>query len=254
MAEMKNEAPSIVERNFLLLLRTGAFGGGGRLEPMSEWKWRRLYRLSQVHGVTPWVAEGLRRAEGDFFLTMSDGLRRKFLDERPERAGEETAGRPERVDEVLSDMQLTNPLLNRKLQQWRDEAGADDATFRLLLHIVAIARTIIKRGLSLRQLIALGDSLRSGAGPVDYARLGQWIASLGMARMASLEASLLMLLFDFGRDEIRFTEKLDDRHAAQLLMDLLRSRRSVSRLRYFPRESFLNFAAEMFKAVKDIEE
>lgn len=239
---MKQYRPAIVERNFLRLLRMGAFASTERIEPMSEWKWQKLYSLSNRHGVTPWVADGIRRGESDFFMTMSPSLRQQFYDDTTDRI------------EEFSSLQLTNPLLNRKLQKWGEEVGHDNYTFELLLNIVAIARNIIKQGINLRQLIILGTYLHNTHDPIDYSLLRQWIAELGMNRMASLEASLLILLFHFNADKIQFTEQLDDKHASQLLADFFLSQRSVSRLRYFPRESFLNFAAEMFKAVKDIEE
>lgn len=233
---------NIVERNFLRLLRMGAFNSSEHVEPMSEWKWHKLFRLSTQHGVAPWIADAIRRDESDFFMTLSPSLRQQFYDDTTDRV------------EEFSSLQLTNPLLNRKLQKWGEEVGQDNLTFELLLNIVAIARNIIKQGINLRQLIILGTYLRNTHDPIDYPQLRQWISDLGMRRMASLEASLLIMLFHFRPDEIQFTEQLDDKHATQLLSDFFLSQRSVSRLRYFPRESFLNYAAEMFKAVKDIEE
>lgn len=34
----------IIQRNFLKLLKCGAFGQREQLEPMSAWKWKRLYQ------------------------------------------------------------------------------------------------------------------------------------------------------------------------------------------------------------------
>ena len=46
---------------------------------MSEWKWNKLYELSIAYGIGPWVADGVRRYQDDFFLQPSDTLRSQFL-------------------------------------------------------------------------------------------------------------------------------------------------------------------------------
>lgn len=57
----------VIQRNFFRLLRSGIFGGHEDIEPMSEWKWNRLYHISLMHGVAALVADGIR-AHGDCFL------------------------------------------------------------------------------------------------------------------------------------------------------------------------------------------
>ena len=69
----------IIQRNFLRLLRCGAFGKTEPIEPMSHWKWNKLYELSIANGIGPWVADGFRRYSDDFFLQPSDSLREQFL-------------------------------------------------------------------------------------------------------------------------------------------------------------------------------
>ena len=61
------------------LLRSGAFGKHEELEPMSEWKWQQLYQISMIHGVTPWIADGIRQMSDDFFLQLSPTLRQQPL-------------------------------------------------------------------------------------------------------------------------------------------------------------------------------
>lgn len=51
-----------------------------RIEPMSEWKWRKLYQLTNKYELGPWVAEGLKAYESDFFLQMPAVLHQQFLE------------------------------------------------------------------------------------------------------------------------------------------------------------------------------
>ena len=52
-----------------------------RIEPMTEWKWQQLYKLAVKYNISPWIAEGVKAYEGDFFLNMSPALRQQFLGE-----------------------------------------------------------------------------------------------------------------------------------------------------------------------------
>lgn len=65
---------TVLERNFFRLLRNGAFGGTEAMEPLSAWKWRRLYQLSLMHGVAAIVHDGLAARRGDFFAQLPPQL------------------------------------------------------------------------------------------------------------------------------------------------------------------------------------
>lgn len=98
----------IIQRNFLKLLKCGAFGQREQLEPMSAWKWKRLYQLSQMHDVTPWVYEGILTSRDDFFLQIRPELMTQW---------KESAIEADTVIVKDEEQKLTNPLLNHKLQQ-----------------------------------------------------------------------------------------------------------------------------------------
>lgn len=63
----------VIQRNFFRLLRSGTFGGNEPVEPMSAWKWNRLYQISLMHGVAALVADGIGRHANDFFLQIPVG-------------------------------------------------------------------------------------------------------------------------------------------------------------------------------------
>ena len=64
----------IIERNFYRLLRAGAFGTEEQLEPLSAWKWNRLYQLSEMHDVSPIIYKGIECLHGQFFLQIPEEL------------------------------------------------------------------------------------------------------------------------------------------------------------------------------------
>ena len=65
---------SIIERNFYRLLRSGAFGTEEAIEPMSVWKWGRLYHLSEMHDVAMYIHKGIERCSGQFFVQIPQAL------------------------------------------------------------------------------------------------------------------------------------------------------------------------------------
>ena len=69
----------IILRNLQRLAFSDEFYGREHIEPMTEWKWTRLYKLSEAYAIAPWVADGFRRYADDFFLQPSDDLRQQFL-------------------------------------------------------------------------------------------------------------------------------------------------------------------------------
>ena len=75
---------NVIIRNILRLVgnseNSDSDNGQTRIEPMSEWKWRKLYDTVQNYEIGPWIAEGMQRMEGDFFLQPSSELRQQLLD------------------------------------------------------------------------------------------------------------------------------------------------------------------------------
>lgn len=62
----------VTTRNFLRLLRAGVFGRQEQLEPLSAWKWQRLYQLSLMHGVSALMADGISLLRNQFFFQMPE--------------------------------------------------------------------------------------------------------------------------------------------------------------------------------------
>ena len=58
------------------------------IEPMTEWKWNKLYQIVRKYGIGPWIAEGIKVYENDFFLQLSPTLRQQLLDLAGEKDAE----------------------------------------------------------------------------------------------------------------------------------------------------------------------
>ena len=71
---------NVIQRNIERLVYCDFEGKKDPIEPMSEWKWNKIYPLSCQYGIGAWIADGIRCYDGDFFLNIPPSLRQKFLD------------------------------------------------------------------------------------------------------------------------------------------------------------------------------
>ena len=70
---------NIIQRNIERLIYNDR-SNDEHIEPMTAWKWTRLYKIAQQHGLGPWVAEGIQAYKDDFYLQLSPTLLQQFLD------------------------------------------------------------------------------------------------------------------------------------------------------------------------------
>ena len=88
------------------------------IEPMTEWKWNKLYQLANQYGVGAWVADGMRVYADDFFLQPSPALRQKLLEAPTEKD-------PECLEKFELLLHRSSGRLNRfskkSLQAYADE-------------------------------------------------------------------------------------------------------------------------------------
>ncbi len=209
---------------------------------MTEWKWERLYHISHLHQVTPCIAEGIRRSKDDFFLQLKPDLWRRFEEDQTE------------MIEEFGRQELTNPLLNRTLQQIQEGAGIENPTFNLLEGLIAIARHILTTGISLRQFVALATYLYTTKDPLDFDLLKEWIRQLHMQRMVQLEGNLLVELFNFPAKRIPFTQATANKTTRKLVNELFSTKGTSKHITYYPSEALTNFTSNLIQNLQNIEE
>ena len=264
----------IIQRNFLRLLKCGAFGQREQIEPMSAWKWRRLYQLSQMHDVTPWVYDGIVACKEDFFLKLTTEQVTQW---------QESARLAD--TEIVKDeeQRLTNPLLNHQLRQLTEKEG-ETPTLELLYNIIRLARYILTQGINMRHLVELGIYLRTTKDQINYEQLSSWIKKLRMTKITCLEAALLIHFFDFKEEEIPFTTVKVNKDTIRIADDILNTtseqvadwyftqgknvfvstnnsgammwhvRHSAKYMSYYPSEAVTNFFANLAHSLSHIEE
>ena len=69
----------VIQRNIERLINSDIQGKKEPLEPLSQWKWKRLYQITREYAIGGYIADGLRRHEGDFFRQLSPALLEQFM-------------------------------------------------------------------------------------------------------------------------------------------------------------------------------
>lgn len=64
----------VTTRNFFRLLRAGAFAEQVTIEPLSAWKWNKLYQLSLMHGMAAIIHDGIVACQDQFFMQLPEQL------------------------------------------------------------------------------------------------------------------------------------------------------------------------------------
>lgn len=203
------EKMTIIQRNFFRLMRSGAFGDKSAIEPMSPFKWRRLYDMAESQMVVGTFVRGANHHAQDIGLNIPSDVverARAYMEEHPEPA----TPNPMRS---IPKAHLSNRLLNHRFHRIVDgERHSIDTSIEslgLLQIIVFNVDTILNRGMCLAGIIQMGQYLRTVGDKVDFVKIDTWLLRLHIARMAELQGNILISVFGFEQDEIPFVHKPD---------------------------------------------
>ena len=266
-----------IQRNFFRLLRCGVFNTTETLEPMSVHKWDKLLQLSILHDVQPYAYKGLEKCKDQFFVNLNKTQWMQWAQLTENKSSDDE-------EELLKPYKLTNPILNRQLQNILDDELSDLNTRKMLIQIIRIARHILKVGLPLKLLIDLGQMIKEKESNVDYTTLSDWLKKLRFQQMAQLEGALLIELFGFEAADIPFAQGDVDKKTTIVAKELAEYtnvhqdfyfsqspdsifvhtsnggalishiKRSARYMRFIPSEALTNFFASFAHSLTHIEE
>lgn len=207
---------NIIKRNFLRLLRLGAFGENEVIEPMSKFKWKVIFHIANIHNVVGVIFDGIAKNKENEALIPQDIILKykKILDEEGYGIKAQTTGSRPSVqlpDAGLSHM--CNGFLNARLKRIRENepqsADASVETLNMLDIIVQATECTMTYGLSFATILRIGIYLRVDGDKIDFVKLENWLRKLNLTRMAQLEGSILIDIFGFEMDEIPFVNKIE---------------------------------------------
>lgn len=112
---------------------------------MSAYKWDKLQQLALMHDVAAYVYQGLQQSKDQFFLHLTDKQWTQW-ETATNELRKKRFKNDEEPDEFLRADHLTNPVLNRILQNILDDEQSDTHTRQLLLTIIRCSRHILNEG------------------------------------------------------------------------------------------------------------
>ena len=207
---------NIIKRNFLRLLRLGAFGENEVIEPMSKFKWEVIFHIANIHNVVGVIFDGIAKNKENEALIPQDIILKykKILDE--EGYGIKSQATGSRPSVQLPDAGLShmcNGFLNARLKRIRENepqsADASVETLNMLDIIVQATECTMTYGLSFATILRIGIYLRVDGDKIDFVKLENWLRKLNLTRMAQLEGSILIDIFGFEMDEIPFVNEME---------------------------------------------
>ena len=262
---------NIITRNFFRLLRSGALNEYEPMEPMSAFKWRRLDQMVHAQHVERAALKGIKNHQFDEMMNIPEDL----ANQTPDNSAHQEEPR------------LSNHYLNFRLSRIENaERHAIDTNvdaLNVLKIIVGNVSSMLNHGTMLSGIIELGSYLRNKGDKVDFVKLDTWLGKLQLRRMAQLQGSMLMSVFNFEQDELPFvrhveaaanklvlrsvthsaSDTAEEWHFRQLSSGFVQNnsallrrnlRRSVRYITYAPLETVSNFFNNFARSLQEIEE
>ena len=187
----------VITRNFFRLILSGSLDEQEPMEPMSAFKWQRLFQMVQTQHVEDSTLKGIAKHQKDEMMNIPQELTKTLTlatNQQPK-------------------IQLSNRFLNYRLHKIiNNEYHAIDTNIEaveLLKIIVNNVSSMLNNGIMLGGLIQLGSFLRTKGDKVDFVKLERWLSKLHIRRMAQLQGSMLMAVFMFEQDELPFVEHVE---------------------------------------------
>lgn len=269
----------IVLRNFFRLLRSGAFSINEPLEPMSFFKWRRLYQMIEVQNVADVFACGIAHHLKEEGINISNDILRLV--------SVDSVYHPSFKELTLREVSMSTGVLTQRFYKiLNGEYHSIDTsveTIDLLKLLIVNEQDFLYHGINMKGIILLGCYLREKGEFVDFVKLDAWLNRLFLRRIAQLQGSILISVFGFETEELPFVYrkeleafKLVEYSVRNLAKDtaqewhfrqtrtgfvsnnstmLFRSiRRSIRYLPYAPIETISSFFKSLLKGLKEIEE
>lgn len=261
----------IITRNFFRLLRSGALNEYEPLEPMSNFKWKRLDQMVRAQHVESAAIKGVKNHQYDEMMNIPDEL----ID------GISAGSTP------AKDPQLSNGFFNRRLRRIENNElhsiDTNVGALDVLKIITANVSSMLNKGMMLSGIIELGSYMRNKGDKVDFVKLDTWLRRLHLRRMAQLQGSMLIAVFNFEQDELPFVQHVEpaanklvlrsvlhtasdtaeEWHFRQLSSGFVQNnsallrrnlRRSLRYITYAPIETISNYFNNFARSLQEIEE
>lgn len=201
----------VIRHNLLTLLEYGAFDtvNGEKIKDaqtieiktMSNHKWRKLVAAAEEMRILPYIAHAAFALNGA--KNLAPILNESCSDPKKNVV---------MADYDTSNAQLYNHWTSKRLEEIHEEemnaADLSEETLMLLDLIIDNADAIITKDVNIEGVIAMGCYIKQKRENIDFDKLEEWLARVGMTKMASLLGSMLVVCMHFKAEDIPFVNKI----------------------------------------------
>ena len=214
---------SVLEHNFFSLLRSGVLGHRSVINPMSGWKWQRLYLVAQNHDINHWIWQGYQMMGDNYFLQLHQDIFRSIDKESDNRLNENDLKINDQVVDYSEWIdKMTTPFLNKRYENiiGRTKEPTEKDTIELFKLIVQNVRCLLNTGIHLHLFISLVRFLYQEEKNIDSDRLEAYLKETQLTDMAQYLGELILAVFQADADRVVFMKKKTIRHRRMIEEDL----------------------------------
>lgn len=206
---------SVLVKNFINILRHGAFEDRKPIGMLSAYKWSQLTKLAEHHHVLSYYATGIEK----YFYDDNLNIPQKEIDTIKGLLA--STARQSFFDLYSFDkLYLYNKHHEHQLADLIKKEYADEeqsyVTRNLLAVIIQTINNMYTGKSYIRGIIDMGILLRNDGDRVDFVKLENWLKQTNTTRLANLQGRMLIDCFGFNVNEIPFSES-EEKHAEHLL-------------------------------------
>lgn len=206
---------NVLVKNFINILRLGAFDDHKPIGMLSAYKWSQLTKLAEHHHVLSYYANGIEK----YFYDDNLNIPQSEIDTIKGLLASST--RPTFSNLYNFDkIYLYNKRHQQQLTNLIQKEYADNeqsyCTRNMMAVIIQTINNMYTGKSYLRGIIDMGVLLRKEGDRVDFVKLENWLKQTGTTRLANLQGRMLIECFGFSDNEIPFSED-EEKHAERLL-------------------------------------
>ena len=209
-----------VLNNLISLATEGAFGNKREIIPMSKFKWGVLQEIAEYEDIIPFVSKGMERhgndnpdtitPYGESYANVPLKTREKMQNSNFNNSDNLSHGMDiSDIDSLKLTYVLKKYILKDIVDKERHSIDTSKTSLDFLALIIQNTDIILRYGIRLRGIIEIGLFLRNKGQYVDFVKVESWISKLKLKQMAALQASVIIKLFDFEKDEFPYIRKFE---------------------------------------------
>lgn len=209
---------NIIQKNFFAMLRYQISDETLLIEPMSYFKWYKLFQIAKNQNVLETIAQTINHYSKNKTLHIPQDLVTRVK---------------EVLDESDNETNYTKVLfnangLNEKMKRIASESIRENLgeTEQLLYYIAHNALALMQSTAVIDGICIMGTMIKKRSEDINFGKLQTWLEELQLTKIAQLQGSFLIDFLGFNIEEVPFVKK-KDKHSLNLMQSLVNTDEAI---------------------------